>query len=200
VSTSRALTDFEQILLGLLGGLPMSGYELRRFFRSGPAAVYQPSGGALYPALRRLEERGYLRAADLARGRRGRRVYRTTRAGRATTRRWLTEPVDPSSVGRQLGLHLMRFALMERVLPPADVQAFLGGLTDALEAFVEGMERYLASTDLPGRHPRLALEHGLAVHRASLAWAKDAQVTLRQADGPRGDTKSPLPLAQVGDV
>jgi DNA-binding PadR family transcriptional regulator len=190
VTTPRTPTDFEQILLGLIGETPRCGYELKRFFRTTPAAVYQPSGGALYPALRRLEERALLRAEEVPSGRRNRRVYRTTATGRATTRRWVREPVDPTSVGQDLGLHLMRFVFMERILPPPEVHAFLLDLTKALEAFLQRMERYVATNPLPGHHPRLALEHGVAVHRASLSWAKSAMATLTPDRNQPGSTES----------
>ena len=174
----RALTDFEQVLLGFIGVVPRSGYELKRLFRDTPAAVYQPSDGALYPALRRLEERGYLRAEAATSGRRGRRMYTATEAGQAATRDWVRQPLEPATVGRDLGLHLVRFVVMEGILPPSEVHAFLDDLVAALGAFLERMVQYVGSASLPGRHPRLALEHGIAVHRASLAWATSAMATL----------------------
>src|SRR5580698_4720029 len=45
------LTDFEQVLLGLICMAPSSGYDLKRAFSTTPLGVYQPSSGALYPAL-----------------------------------------------------------------------------------------------------------------------------------------------------
>jgi DNA-binding PadR family transcriptional regulator len=57
MGAQRPLTDFEQILLGLLARSPSSGYKLKKFFATTPAVVYQPSSGSLYPALRRLEHR-----------------------------------------------------------------------------------------------------------------------------------------------
>jgi DNA-binding PadR family transcriptional regulator len=190
MTTPRELTDFEQILLAHIGETPSSGYDLKRFFRTTPAAVYQPSGGALYPALRRLEQRGLLQAEEATSGRRSRRVYRTTAAGRVTTIRWVSEPVDLASVGRDLGLHLMRFVFMERILSPTEVHAFLMNLADALETFVAGMERYAAANAPPGHHPRLALEHGIAVHRASLSWAKSALATLAEDRKPSNRMES----------
>jgi hypothetical protein len=46
----RPLTDFEQILLGVIDNEPRSGYGLKKLFNSSPASVYQPSSGALYPS------------------------------------------------------------------------------------------------------------------------------------------------------
>jgi DNA-binding PadR family transcriptional regulator len=182
-TTPRALTDFEQILLGVIGERAMSGYDLKLLFRSTPAGVYEPGSGALYPALLRLERRGFLHAEAATSGRRRRRLYRATPVARAATRRWVREPIDPASVGRELGLHLMRFVVMERIVAPSEVYAFLEGLAHALEAFVERMELAAASTSLPGRHPRLALEHGIEVHRASLGWTRSAMAALALPPG-----------------
>ena len=47
--------------------------------------------------------------------------------------------------------------------------------------FVSGMERYVASGVQSGRrHAELALEHGIAVHRASLEWTRSAIAALAE--------------------
>jgi DNA-binding PadR family transcriptional regulator len=178
----RPLTDFEQVLLAVIAGEPRSGYGLKKLFSASPASVYQPSAGALYPALRRLEGRGLLRAEkNISSGRRTMRLYSVTEAGRAAHLDWLRGPVVPATVGADLGLHLMRFALMEEQLGREAVIAFLTDLADALAGFVAGMERYLASdSPPPKRHANLAVEHGIAVHRASLEWARSAIKTLAE--------------------
>ena len=72
---------------------------------------------------------------------------------------------------------------------PADnpiQQSALARLTELVSsrlALTRQLERY-AVADLTGRHPRLALDHGLAVHRASLRWAKHAIATLSAAPTP----------------
>lgn len=171
----RALTGFEHIVLGLIVTRPQSGYELKTFFTRTPAMVYEPSSGTLYPGLRRLEAHGLLTSAEEpSAGRRSRRVYRATDRGRAVHYQWLTAPITAATVGRDLGLHLMRFAMAEHVLAPEAVRAFLRDLADALEAFVADMERFVEQADLPGRHGRLALQHGIEIHRASLLWTRGA--------------------------
>jgi DNA-binding PadR family transcriptional regulator len=174
--TGRRLTSFEHILLGLICMSPSSGYDLKRMFAATPMGVYQPSSGTLYPALRRLELIGVVQAQTPP-GRGGesarhRRVYEPTEAGRAAHATWLREPVDPATAPRDLGLHLMRFVMMEQAFSQEEVVAFLRSLADALTAFITGLEQYATAADLGTRHPRLALEHGLSVHRASLEWAE----------------------------
>jgi DNA-binding PadR family transcriptional regulator len=181
----RSLTGFEHVLLGVIADEPRSGYGLKKMFSQTPASVYQPSPGALYPALRRLVARGLLRVEDTAAGGRARRVYHATPAGRAAHLAWLREPVAPASVGNDLGLHLMRFAMMERELPRREVLAFLESLASALSGFVSGMEKYVASGAQTSQHALLALEHGIAVHRASLAWTRSAIKALTPPPGDR---------------
>jgi DNA-binding PadR family transcriptional regulator len=194
--TERQLTPFEHILLGLICLAPSSGYDLKRIFAATPMGLYQPSSGALYPALRRLELKGLIRAQAPANGdgqsARHRRVYEPTQAGQAAHMTWLRAPVEPATAPRDLGLHLMRFVMMERLLSPAEVLTFLQALADALAALITQLERYSGATDLTGRHPRLAIDHGLAVHRASLRWAEQTISALSQEPaGPAPDGTGP---------
>jgi DNA-binding PadR family transcriptional regulator len=181
----RQLTAFEQILLGMVCLSPSSGYDLKRVFAVTPMGLYQPSSGSLYPALRRLEARGLIRAQDRSdrdnQTGRHRRVYEPTEVGLAAHVSWLRTPIDPATVARDLGLHLMRFAMMERQLSRDDVLSFLGDLAALMGEFTAQLEHYAKVADDMDLHARLALEHGLAVHRASLRWAEHAIAALSAA-------------------
>jgi DNA-binding PadR family transcriptional regulator len=190
-AAGRPLTDFEQVLLAAIATEPRSGYGLKKLFSASPASVYQPSPGALYPALRRLADRGLLRAeTSVSSGGRAARIHYVTAAGRAAHLAWLRQPVVPATVAADLGLHLMRFAQMEGQLAPEAVLAFLRDLADALEGFVSGMEQYLSSGAQSSRqHAELALEHGIVMHRASLEWTRSAIATLTEpASGTEGNS------------
>lgn len=180
------------MLLSYIAREPTSGYGLKRQFSVTPASVYQPSPGALYPALRRLVSRGLLSVEDrVSSGGRKLRLYQVTEAGRAAHLDWLRSPVDPATIAQDLSLHLMRFVMMENALEREEVLAFLRAVADALNDFISLMERYLASAapaDRPWRaqpaprHGRLALEHGIATHRTSLQWARSAMEALAKPD------------------
>jgi PadR family transcriptional regulator AphA len=180
--TERQLTAFEHILLGMICMEPSSGYDLKRIFAATPMGVYQPSSGALYPALRRLEDRGLVRPqAPADESARQRRVYGPTEAGHEAHLGWLQTPVEAANVPRDLGLHLVRFVMMEHEVPPAAVLGFLRSLEAALAAFTAELERHMAAGDPGQRHPGLAVEHGLAVHQASLRWVRDTIAQLGTA-------------------
>jgi DNA-binding PadR family transcriptional regulator len=168
------------VLLAHVALSPESGYSLKKLFATTPATVYTPSPGALYPALRRLSAAGLLRAEEaVSAGQRTQRLYHITEAGRAAREAWLREPVDQATVAENLGMHIMRFAMMQDTVERADVLAFLGDLAAGLETFIEGIKSYLANGVPPGRtHAALALEHGIAAHQASLDWAREAYAAL----------------------
>jgi PadR family transcriptional regulator, regulatory protein AphA len=181
------LTGFEQVLLGMIFVQPSTGYELKRRFATTPLGAYQPSSGALYPALDRLERRGLLASDALppADGGRPRRLYHLTEDGSRVHLDWVREPVVPETVAQDLGLHLLRFVMMAQVLPEEAVVGFLDSLRAALAVFVASLERQVDAMDAVGNpYAELAVEHGLAVHRASLAWAE--QAVTRLAGSPRG--------------
>jgi DNA-binding PadR family transcriptional regulator len=196
----RQLTPFEHILLGLICLAPSSGYDLKRIFAVTPMGLYQPSSGSLYPALRRLEHNGLVQAQAPAsrdgESARRRRVYEPTESGQAAHMSWLRTPIEPATASRDLGLHLLRFVMMEHLFPPEGVLRFLHSLADALAALTAQLERYSAAADLTG-HPRLALDHGLAVHRASLRWAEHAIAALSAA--PINPLSEPGPAIATGD-
>ena len=185
--TGRQLTPFEHILLGLICTAPASGYDLKRIFAATPMGIYQPSSGTLYPALRRLEQKGLVKAqvpsGQGGQSARHRRVYEPTQAGRAAHLNWLRTPVEPGTVAHDLGLHLMRFVMMEHLLPPEEVITFLQDLADTLAALTAQLKQHAAAADLPGRHPRLALDHGIAIYRASVRWAEQAVAALSADPG-----------------
>lgn len=176
INIRRPLTDFEHVILAYIALSPESGYSLKQLFAASPAAVYNPSPGALYPALRRLTAAGLLSAEDaVSAGQRARRLYRLTATGRAAHEAWLRQPVDPATVANDLGLHLMRFAMMQDTVERARVLEFLRDLEAALASFVDGIKSYLAQVPPDRVHGTLALEHGIAVHQASLDWARAAR-------------------------
>jgi PadR family transcriptional regulator AphA len=189
------LTSFEHVLLGLIFMQPSTGYELKRRFAATAMGVYQPSSGALYPALDRLEGRGLLwsQALPPSDGGRPRRRYELTEDGRQAYLDWVREPVAPETVATDLGLHLLRFVMMAQVLSADAVVEFLVSLRAALAGFVGSLELSARSADVSGNlHAELAIGHGLAVYRASLAWADDAIERLAaDAGSPGGRSREP---------
>jgi len=95
------------LILQTLARKPLHGYGIAQFIRSRSDDVLQVGEGSLYPALQRLQVKGYVTAAwaDSETGRRA-RYYRLSRRGR---RQLEVERASYSRVAEAIG----------RVLQPA---------------------------------------------------------------------------------
>jgi DNA-binding PadR family transcriptional regulator len=87
--------------LALLADGPAHGYELRGAVQERCGALLPPmNAGQVYNTLGRLESAGLVEGEAVAEeGRRDRRVYRITRAGRAELEAWVSRPVAATRFG-----------------------------------------------------------------------------------------------------
>lgn len=177
---ARPRTPLEHALLGLLLEQPRSGYALRRVFAETPIGRFSSSPGAIYPALARLEQQGLLQGrVDRTHPRRPARVLRLTAAGRRQVLAWIEGPVTAEDARERPDDLLLRFAFLP--FANGDAPAFLAACESAWRAEAAALAAWL---DSEGRelspHHRLAVEHGIASHEASAAWAAHAAATLRR--------------------
>jgi DNA-binding PadR family transcriptional regulator len=161
-------------LLGLVHQKPMSGYALRTIFATTAMGGYSDSPGAIYPALRRLEARGWVRGrAETSTGLRKRRVYTATARGSKAFKDWLKEPVVREDVVRGTAELMLRFAFTDHALGGAEAARFLGQYADELSRYIPELEQFLRSEagQKMQLSARLALECGIEEYQARLRWA-----------------------------
>ncbi|HEY9458601.1 MAG TPA: PadR family transcriptional regulator [Gaiella sp.] len=178
------LTTTEYAILGLLAGGESSGYDLARTADRTIVYMWSPSRSQIYKVLPRLLAWGLATSREVEqRGRPDKAVYRITRAGRSILRAWLED--DAEDPERGADLFLLKLFLAGAAPPEAalrQLDAYRGRLERRLGVF-EQMER-----ELPDDEPlygRVALAHGLAQVRATLAWVEDARPQLERTVQPR---------------
>jgi DNA-binding PadR family transcriptional regulator len=187
MSANNSTTSLGFALLGLLHNQPASGYDLRKIFQSTPMAHYSSSPGAIYPALRKLEQQGLISGSvERRQTLRPRKTFRPTRRGSRALEDWLAQPVTRDDVAFRLDELVLRFAFMAN-FPTADrTQSFLQDLARGIEGYIEELERELEALPAgPPPHPRLALECGIESYRAHARWARRAVRQLRSAEEHR---------------
>ena len=178
-------TPFELALLGILAFEPSSGYDIKKMFEETSMRIFSSSPGAIYPALARLERRGWLRSdMETSGAARPRRVYTLRPAGRGVLESWLRERVTVDELRQALPTALLRFSFMELVLDRAETVAYLEGFREAAETYRAELraESDGLDFDLPYVHPRLAMEHGVASVEATLHWIDSAIDELKSAE------------------
>ena len=171
-------------LMGMLYKHTASGYDLRKLFTRTPLASFSDSPGAIYPALNRLESSGLVSGRVEGPRLRHRKMFRLSTAGNAELKRWLRLPVRRQDIVSRMSELVLRFSLMDGIVPPPVVVRFLTTLVTELSSYVSELHSFLqfpqAGTPLTGR---LALESGVRGYVAQLEWAKDALATYKKREG-----------------
>jgi DNA-binding PadR family transcriptional regulator len=168
-------------LLGLLMQGPQSGYDLRKVFVSTPMGIFSDSPGAIYPALRRLEQRGFITSGPASRAGRRRRAFTPTAEGRTAFTKWATHVPTRDDVAREWDVVMLRLALSTGILKPAGLAALLARIDEELKGFLADLEAYRdgpgADMPLPAQ---LAFDSGLAAVRARTRWVREARQRLTE--------------------
>lgn len=173
------MTELEGCTLGLIWETGTSTiYAVRKVFENSPNPYWSGSAGAIYPLVRRLEDRDLVRAREDYTGQRRRVLYELTAKGLRSFRRWLgprapdwsvTIPVDPlRSRIRFLG-----------ALKPSDRAEFLANAERHLKAQIKEARTRFKSFD-PGEDPyRYLVPRGVAITaQARLTWIREAMELL----------------------
>ncbi|MFC8685731.1 helix-turn-helix transcriptional regulator [Brevibacillus porteri] len=88
--------DVKTIILGFLSYGEMSGYDIKQAFTNSIGFFYDASFGAIYPALRKLEEEGFVTKQEIIQsGKPNKILYRITEAGKQTFRQEIQTPILP---------------------------------------------------------------------------------------------------------
>ncbi|TKI54381.1 PadR family transcriptional regulator [Brevibacillus antibioticus] len=88
--------DVKTIILGFLSYGEMSGYDIKQAFTNSIGSFYDASFGAIYPALRKLEEEGFVTKQEIIQsGKPNKILYRITEAGKQSFRQEIQTPILP---------------------------------------------------------------------------------------------------------
>ena len=177
-----AAMSLEFILLGLLRR-PASGYDLKKFFDEGIGYFWAAELSQIYPTLKRLEKRGWVRgrAAASKRGS-GRRVYVISPTGRRALREWLR---GGPQFGDERFAYLAQVYFMDELKDLRQTIRFFGRMRDQFASKLEvlrAIDRRWAEADprypddLPAAelHIQLTLRKGLLSLDAHVTWCDEA--------------------------
>jgi DNA-binding PadR family transcriptional regulator len=181
-------------VLGLLGFAPMSGYDIRKEAEGSVGYFWSESYGQIYPALRDLAAKGWIKRRPGGRGgNRDRHVYEITQRGRQALAAWRAEPPRDAPARNELLLKLF-FGGSDSVAREIEwIDQLLAGARDGLAEFGRIREQLMRERR---DHPSLpfwliTLSYGEHRSRAILRWGRETRKTLRAMErgaekrGPR---------------
>jgi DNA-binding PadR family transcriptional regulator len=153
-------------LLGFLHAGEFSGYELVAVAEERIGNFWSLTRSQVYRELATLAERGLVEAGET--GRRARRPYRLTAAGRAAFAAWVAQPPGPEQIRYPL---LLTLALGQFV-PPERLREFLD---DHRRIHAKRLAAYQEVPPEAGldRWRRATLAFGIRYERAVLDWMEE---------------------------
>jgi len=137
---------------------------------------YSDSPGAIYPALRRLEQQGLIRGRiEKGSGLRRRQVFRVTAKGTTELKKWITRPLTQDNIAGGMKELMLRFAFSEKAAGSGASVQLIRALGAQLEQYVPMLRGQLnAGKAVMPRSGRLALESGIRGYECLLEWTKYA--------------------------
>jgi DNA-binding PadR family transcriptional regulator len=180
----NSTSTLEYALIGLIRPRPQSGYDLRKTFITTGMRHYSDSPGSIYPALRRVEKRGWIQAVP--RGEDGdprkRQLFALTPNGQDALITWLSQPVGRDDVVFRLAELMLRFSFMDGSVPRVTAIQFLTDFERELSIYAaESRTKLEAMRAVVGVHTGvLAYEFGIEVMERHVSWARKARKALTE--------------------
>jgi DNA-binding PadR family transcriptional regulator len=180
-----AKSTLEYALTGLIRPKPQSGYDLRKTFTTTGMRHYSDSPGSIYPALRRLEKRGWIEAVPRREDDdpRRRQLFAITQTGQDALVAWLNQPVKRDDVILRVSELMLRFAFMDGNVPRAVTIQFLSDFEreQAIYAAESRTKLEEMRSKIPVHTGVLAYEAGIEGMELHVSWAQRSRELLEQA-------------------
>ena len=88
---------FDYVVIGMVMHEPLTGYDIKKYVDASIGNFFKASHGQLYPALKRLTDKGCLTMKEQSQGDRVKKYYHATKLGRDAFMNWLSAPADFNS-------------------------------------------------------------------------------------------------------
>lgn len=172
-------SDSSHFILGMLSREPMSGYDIKLFLKNLTWLIGKPSFGNLYPTLRSLLSNDLVTVETFRQDSKPpRKVYSITQAGKDVLKEWLDKPLKPDV---SLKAFVMRLIVADSFTPTA-FMALLSKRSAQVAAQRTALEKRLSTESLgKGEWQRLALNYGITLANAELAWLDEILNQLSQS-------------------
>ncbi len=182
----KTKSTLEYALIGLIRQKPQTGYDLRKTFTSTGMRHYSDSPGSIYPALRRLEARGWISAPSGGAEKddpRKRQQFAITQAGKDALVAWLNQPVTREGVILRVSELMLRFAFMDGNVPRAVTIQFLSDFEREQAVYAAESRAKLDEmrSKIPLHTGVLAYEAGIEGMELHVSWARRSRDLLESA-------------------
>lgn len=164
----------EYIILGFLMHRDMSGYDMKQWMTHSTSYFYDASFGSIYPALKRLVQKGMVTYEESTGGSKYKKIYKINETGRAYFLEWLREPMVFEITKQD---HLIRIFFYEH-LPKERAIANLKDFVGQIEPVADKLTR--EKEEIPQRfnindvfYGYATMIYGIDYFKFLMGWCRD---------------------------
>lgn len=171
------------VILGLLAGKPMSGYDIKKLIDEAIRFFWNLSYGTIYPTLKKLEKEKLVSKKKLSgENRPDRVIYRITGKGQTELEKWQSERVELPLVNDEMLLKLFIGQKMPIEHHTGILEDYLNKLLDRHDIYME-YEPVCAEAAEQSRQDflvYLTLRCGILASEARIAWCRETIAALEK--------------------
>ena len=170
----------EYLILGLLVLSPMTGYDLQQFIKKNLALICSHSAGSVQTALSKLEKDRKVTASETGGGKRRKKIFSITDAGRAAFSDWVAQPMQANKV-KNMELSRLFFAGLAK---PEERLAAIGDYVRQMEetrgilCAIQERFQQMSQRELPTgiawpqvlRFQGYTIQYGIAAAEFEIGW------------------------------
>ncbi len=124
----------EYILLGFLKECELSGYGLKQYMAGSTAHFFDASFGSIYPALKRMEERGWIGVREVVESGKLKKLYAITESGSGVFMDWLAKPIEFAKTKPDPLVNLFFYGFLPKETAIANIKKYLADTQIVLDA------------------------------------------------------------------
>lgn len=94
----EGMKTVEEVILAFLSLGDMTGYDIKQMISISASFFYSASYGSIYPTLKKLKNKGFVKSKEVIENRKVKVVYSITDEGRKTFLKWLEKPAAPANI------------------------------------------------------------------------------------------------------
>lgn len=167
----------DYIILGMVLKDDLTGYDIKKYIENGIGIFYKASFGSLYPALKKLTEKGCLIMYERPQGGRQKNYYKITDEGQKIFMDWLASPMN---VLDGTNTHLAKVYFFDML--PVDIrERQLLGYEINNQNYLRKLESLEKDFDkLDNKdcfyHKLSTLSYGICITRETIRWCQHIRV------------------------
>ena len=173
----KKINKTKYVILGLLAEKPRSGYEIKQFIQEFMTHFWQESDASIYPMLKTLEAEKCVASRSEYVGRRERKMFEITAAGKKDFSQWLALPAEEEGRRKELLLKLFFSANARKKDAIQQLMLHQKKIEEAEQQFKDIQENELSKVSDKYPHKLfwlMALNNGIMQVNAERRWLAES--------------------------